>query len=281
MEFLGNKVIMQQGEDFVIDSLISQSSSEYIPYVVSKQLDNPHLVLTVASTKFDKTDRYVESWWQDLTNEPRFNYTRPFGIIDEFDKDPINFEDLLNKIADEKTRADISADEPMERLYQYKVKSDNNFRYCYTTDKVDIVVGYELRVRFNIPAFLNSKPISAGTGNWTPQDYKYQVTLVSGQLMIDTLIEAIDCYRNINWDSNMPRIDDEKYPTELSYKDALEKYLESNQNLIDLFNKIKQNVPDFFQTDITYDSKLGRIWSTISILKPTELIVNSNLRVLI
>ena len=40
MEFLGNKVIMQQGEDFVIDSVISQSSSKYIPYVVSKQLDN-------------------------------------------------------------------------------------------------------------------------------------------------------------------------------------------------------------------------------------------------
>lgn len=279
MEFVGNKAIMQQGEDFVIDTVISQSSSEYIPYVVSKQLDNPHLVLTVASTKFNKTDRYVESWWQDLSNEPRFNYTRPFGIIDEFDKDPTSFANLLEKITDKTLSADISDDEPMERLYQYKV--DNKFRYCYTTDKVDIVVGYDLRVRFNIPAFLSGKPISAGTGNWTPQEFMYQITLVSGQLMTDTLIEAIDCYRNINWDSNMPRIDDEKYPTLLSYKDALEKYLESNQNRIDLFNKIKQNVPDFFQADITYDSKLGRIWSTIPILKPTELIVNSNLRVLI
>lgn len=277
METFNNEKIIQQGEDWNLDIKLSQSNTEYIPYIVSKQRENPMFVMTVASTKFDKTDRYVESWWQDLTDEPRFNYTRPFGIINEFDEDPISFADLLDKITDETIRAEISTDEPMDRLYQYKVSSDNNFRYCYTTDGEDIVVGYELRLRFNIPAFLDGKPISAGTGNWTPQEYMYEITLVSGQLMTDTLIEAIRAYPNLPWNEDMPKIID--YPN--NYNEKLLDWLNEGNNKVDTFNIVKNHVPDFFQYDIEADSPLGRIWSPVPIITPTKITVNSNLRVLI
>ena len=277
METFNNERIIQQGEDWNLDIKLSQSNTEYIPYIVSKQRENPMFVMTVASTKFDKTDRYIESWWQDLSDEPRFNHTRPFGIIDEFDKDPINFEDLLNKITDETIRAEISTDEPMDRLYQYKVKSDNNFRYCYTTDGVDIVVGYELRLRFNIPTFLNNKIKNVGSENWTPQEFTYQITLISGQLMTDTLIEAIKSYPNLPWRDDLPKfINHQK-----NYNEVLANWLNNEFNRIDTFNFIKTYVPDFFQQDIEADSPLGRIWSPVPIILPTKLDVRSNLRILI
>lgn len=277
METFNNEKLIQQGEDWNLDIKLSQSNTEYIPYIISKQRENPMFVMTVASTKFDKTDRYVESWWQDLTDEPRFNYTRPFGIVNEFDEDPISFADLLDKITDETIRAEISTDEPMDRLYQYKVRSDNNFRYCYTTDGEDIVVGYELRLRFNIPAFLAGKPLSAGSGNWTPQEFMYQITLVSGQLMTDTLIEAIRAYPNLPWNEDMPKIID--YPN--NYNEKLLDWLNEGNNKVDTFNFVKNRVPDFFQYDIEADSPLGRIWSPVPIITPTKITVNSNLRVLI
>lgn len=273
MQTYENKRVIQQGEDWNLNLLLSQSASEYIPGVLSKNLDNPHFVLTVASAKFDKKDKHVESWWQEIT-VPRFNQTTPY-YVGEFSSKP-TFE-MLKAAA-----SAIANDDAYERLYQYTMTNDNEFKYCYLTDKVNgtIEYDYELRICFNVLSHVPGiKDI--GTSNWTSQEYLYQVTLVSGQLMIDTLIEAIDAYRTINWNSNMPKIDDEKYPTLLSYKDALEKYLESNQNRIDLFNKIKQNVPDFFQTDITWDSALGRIWSPVPIVKPTPIVVNSNLRKII
>ena len=54
MQSYENERVIQQGEDWNIDILLSQSEQEYIPYIVSIQREHPHFVLTVASTKFEK-----------------------------------------------------------------------------------------------------------------------------------------------------------------------------------------------------------------------------------
>lgn len=63
-----NERQVQQGEDWNLDILLSASDKEYIPYLVSSQRANPFFVVTVASTKFEKNLRYVESWWNDIKN---------------------------------------------------------------------------------------------------------------------------------------------------------------------------------------------------------------------
>ena len=281
MQSYENERVIQQGEDWNIDVKLSQSVQEYIPYIISSGREHPHFVLTVASTKFEKNHRYVESWWQEIPDsQPRFKQTTPF-FVGVLTADPTSFEDLIAK-ADSLIKTDISNDEPYERLYQYKLSNDGEFKYCYTADGTNIVIGYELRMRFNILSHIPGlEGLQGGTANWNSQEYMYQITLVSGQLMEDTLISLITStkYSNLNWRSDLPKKSD--YATTEEYIAALKEMLKNELVRKDLFNFVKQHIPDFFQKDIDWNSNLGQIWSPIPILKPTRLRVDSNLRVLI
>lgn len=281
MQSYENERVIQQGEDWNIDVKLSQSVQDYIPYIVSSEREHPHFVLTVASTKFEKNHRYVESWWQEIPDsQPRFKQTVPF-FVGVLAADPTSFSDLVAK-ADSLIKTDISNDEPYERLYQYKLNNDGEFKYCYTTDGIDIVLGYELRMRFNILSHIPGlEGLQGGTANWNSQEYMYQITLVSGQLMEDTLISLITStkYSNLNWRSDLPKKSD--YATTEEYITALKNMLKNELVRKDIFNFVKQHIPDFFQKDIDWNSNLGQIWSPIPILKPTRLRVDSNLRVLI
>lgn len=281
MQSYENERVIQQGEDWNIDVKLSQSVQDYIPYIVSSEREHPHFVLTVASTKFEKNHRYVESWWQEIPDsQPRFKQTVPF-FVGVLAADPTSFSDLVAK-ADSLIKTDISNDEPYERLYQYKLNNDGEFKYCYTTDGIDIVLGYELRMRFNILSHIPGlEGLQGGTANWNSQEYMYQITLVSGQSMEDTLISLITStkYSNLNWRSDLPKKSD--YATTEEYIVALKNMLKNELVRKDIFNFVKQHIPDFFQKDIDWNSNLGQIWSPIPILKPTRLRVDSNLRVLI
>ena len=283
MQSYENERVIQQGEDWNLDVLLSQSVQDYIPYIVSSEREHPHFVLTVASTKFEKNHRYVESWWQEIPDsQPRFKQTVPF-FVGDFTADPTSFEDLINKATayDDKIGPDVADDTAYERLYQYTVKG-SEFKYCYTTDGTDIVLGYELRMRFNILSHIPGlEGLQGGTANWNSQEYMYQITLVDGQLMEDTLISLITStkYSNLNWRSDLPKKSD--YATTEEYIAALKEMLKNELVRKDLFNFVKQHIPDFFQKDIDWNSNLGQIWSPIPILKPTRLRVDSNLRVLI
>lgn len=287
MQSYENERVIQQGEDWNIDILLSQSEQEYIPYVVSSQREHPHFVLTVASTKFEKNHRYVESWWQEIPDtQPRFYETTPF-YVGNFTYEPTSFLDLrLNN-------SDIRLDPPMHRLYQYTV-NNGEIKYCYRKDEFDVDQfgngdghlgkDYELRLRFNILSHVPGlKGLQGGTANWNSQEYMYQITLVSGQLMIDTILDAIDNYPNLNWRKDMPRKADyiKQNKGEEAYNTDIREFLANETIREDVFNFIKTHIPDFFQKDIDYNSNLGRIWSPIPILKPTRLRVDSNLRVLI
>ena len=283
MQSYENERVIQQGEDWNIDVKLSQSVQDYIPYIISSEREHPHFVLTVASTKFEKNHRYVESWWQEIPDsQPRFEQTVPF-FVGDFTADPTSFEDLIAKatVYDDKIGPDVADDTAYERLYQYTVKG-SEFKYCYTTDGTDIVLGYELRMRFNILSHIPGlEGLQGGTANWNSQEYMYQITLVSGQLMEDTLISLITStkYSNLNWRSDLPKKSD--YATTEEYITALKNMLKNELVRKDLFNFVKQHIPDFFQKDIDWNSNLGQIWSPIPILKPTRLRVDSNLRVLI
>jgi hypothetical protein len=280
MQTYENERVIQQGEDWNLDVKLSQSIGEYIPYIVSSQREHPHFVLTVASTKFEKNHRYVESWWQEIPDtQPRFKQTTPFyvGEFPLFTK-PASFSDLTAKMPA------IADDKPFERLYQYTSIGSSEFKYCYLDNNYQIKHDYELYVRFNILSYLPGyKGIKGGTSQWNAQEYMYSITLVSGQLMSDTIAEAIDNYPTLNWRTDLPKRKD--YPDDDAgyeqFRNAVAKILKNETIKEDVFNFIKLHIPDFFQKDIDWNSNLGRIWSPIPILKPTKLKVDSNLRVLI
>lgn len=276
MESFGNKRVIQQGENWNLDLRLSQSDVEYIPYIIGKR-ENPHFVITVASTKFEKNNRYAESWWLkiDPTVTPMFEQTIPqnIGILPMI---PNTIDDVLDKVSQ-----DGIIDDPLACLYQYKLSSENEYRYFYydqenPTTTTILKHDYDCRIRFNLTTGeIKSNKTSLGTGEWGSQNYMYQITLVSGQEMTDTLIDAKQAYPDLDWREDWP-IEDENYRANMI------DWLTNNETVQqEVFEFIKARIPDFFQPDIDWDSALGRIWCPEPILTPTTLQVNNNLRVLI
>lgn len=259
METFLNQIRIQQGEDWTFDKKISSSSTEYIPFIVTKR-DNPYFVITVASTKFEKNNRYVESYWLKYTG-PMFVQGVPYNL-GELSSVPTSYNDLPEV---------ARAHDPLDCLYQYTLAADEEdeelghkpYYYCYFTEGNQLVTSYECRLAFN----LSVTPSNIGTANWGSQNYMYQITLVAGQKMVDTIAEAKDAYPNLSWRPDWPS------------KNELEKWLVGKEK--DIFTFIKQHVPSYFQTDIDWDSPLGRIWAPKSILAPTKLQVDNNLRKII
>ena len=250
MENFGNEQEVQRGENWNYDKVLSASNREYIPYIISSERANPFFVLTVASTKYEKNLRYVKSWWnavEDL-NIPTFYQTTPLYYGE------------LNSESDIPVRPDAVGDSAEQRyLYQYTLASeeiDSNVGhkpyhyFYYKYDKLmgtsELVLGYQCLITFNF--------LSEETAEWTGQNYLYQITLVSGQLMQDRLNEI---YLEKGKPADWPDTIEEQY-----------KY-------------VKVEWPNELQPDIDVDSPLGYIEVPEPILPPSRLTVKNNLRILI
>ena len=245
MESFGNERQVHQGEDWNLDIRLSASAREYIPFIISSQRNHPFFVVTVASTKYEKNFRYVRSWWNsvDNLNIPTFYQTTPryYGEIEELPTNPITIE---------------GESAETRYLYQYTLASEqiditvghkpyHYFYFDYSGESPIRIDGYECHIRFNFPSSI--------TAEWTGQNYLYQITLVSGQLMEDRLKEIRNYYKPVNW------------PTTI---EAQYKY-------------VKLHYPNELQPDIDVDSPLGYIEQPEPILPPTKLEVFNNLRTLI
>lgn len=253
MEMYGNEIRVQQGEDFNLDIKLSASQIEYIPFIVSSKRANPFFVITIASTKYEKNLRYVKSWWNDILTDnetPTFYQTTPYnyGEISEDSSLP-SLPPIL--------KGTTSTETPETRLlYQYTIETEEVDKqlghrpYHYFYFEYDEHGGamrvddYECHIRFN---FTTNE-----TSEWGSQNYMYQITLVSGELMTDTL-EAIAIAHGmpIDWPEN---------------------------NIEAQYKYIKVRWPNEFQEDIDASSPLGRIEAPEVILPPTKLQVFNNLR---
>ena len=248
MENNGNEQFVQQGENWNLDKVLSSSNREYIPYIVSSQRKNPFFVVTVASTKYEKNYRYVKSWWNspDEMKIPTFYQTVPQYIGE------------LNSESDIPQSGILAGENKNQRyLYQYTLANElinpdighkpyHYFYYDYSSnDNGTLVKDYECKITFNF--------MSNDTAQWTGQNYLYQITLVSGQLMADRLEEIYRAHAPEDWPDTI----------EAQYK------------------YVKVQWPNELQPDIDIDSPLGRIDVPETILPPTTLYVQNNLRTLI
>ena len=167
----GNDMIVQRGETFTIDrSIVNNDGS---PFVVSSAYNNPYLLLTVSSTKYNQQNRYTVNWWLNLNEMydengnliklPRFNSTRIKTIPNV--QDTVNFDDP-----------------PLE--YLYYDKSEN--RYVYFEDDIYTFKEYDFRF---IHHFIHNI-----TKDWIEQNYVYSIRLVSGE---DTLTYLRYLYKSL------------------------------------------------------------------------------------
>lgn len=259
MKMSNNEIQVQQGEDWNLDILISSSSLEYIPFIISNQRTNPFFVVTVASTKYEKNLRYVASWWNDLVNVYGDKIATFYQTVPYFYKADVDGVASLPNLPPIITQPDKRETKDTRLLYQYTLLEDevdeklghkpyHYFYYNYNEEGsvVERVDEYECRLRFNFS--------SEETSKWGSQNYLYQITLVSGELMADVL-------ENIAISKGMP----DDWPSSIE----------------DQYRYAKIKWPNELQSDIDIDSPLGRIDNPQVILQPTSLQVFNNLRQII
>jgi len=274
----GNERVIQQGEDWTLDILLSQSSLEYIPFIVSSVRSAPMFVITVASAKYEKTQRYVVTYWLDPTELPKFYQTVPVYLGEIPWNTPISKPSEYGE---------------MEALFQYTKAEDvidpnlghKPYYYVYFIGN-EPTYGYECR--------LVAQFTSEETSKWESQDYLYQITLVDTISMADYINLAHDTYPTLKW---MDWVE----VTDPAWEKPTQELHESNEdyelrlqiswtafrnewilnNIEVLFTFIKARIPNWFQTDIEVDSPVGYVGASQVILTPTNLQVNSNLRKII
>jgi hypothetical protein len=281
MESFRNERSVQQGEDWNLDLLLSASDREYIPYLISSERNNPHFAITVASTKFEKNLRYVKTWWNSVDTQlqiPRFYSTVPvdcgeLGYVDP-DADELVMKDLPIAPADG-TFAEFTNNDSKETRYLYQyTRADEpidmsvghkpyHYFYFEYGDEITRVDEYECRLIQNF--------LSKDTKDWRSQNYLYQITLVSGELMFNVLNDIYEEKLNAGYNLS-------DYPQNKNWQSTIDTEPEL---IIARFKYLKSRWPSEFQPDIDETSPLGYIEIPEPILRPTKLEVFNNLRTLI
>lgn len=285
MEAFGMVREVRQGEDWNLDILITADDRGKVPFLISNQRENACFVITVASTKYEKNLRYVKSWWNfvDKGNSPTeaFYQTVPEYVGELASHTGMSFSATNRNVTITATRADgttYTNTETFETklLYSYTLSTDDYDEYgekpvyykYIVYDKSDFtpiswsyINEYECHVRQNFS--------SRDTNEWTSQNYAYQITLVSGELMKDVLNSI---YMSYGQPEDWPLDEEGNWETTET----------TEQEVITArYNYIKTRWPDALQPDIDADSPLGYIEIPEVILPPTKLQVNNNLRRLI
>jgi len=270
MLVLGNERIIHQGETWNLDILVSQSSIEYIPFIVSSERVNPMWAITVASTKFEKNERFVKTWWLDTLELPKFYQTVPSDLGELLQYQPVS---------------KPTADSPMYALYRYTRQNETldltlghkPYHYVYFDDLGEAHDDYECHI---VMQFLSSE-----TRLWESQNYQYQITLVDTLSIGEVIQDAHETHPELEWidwvevtdpawDKPVQEVGESNL--EASWVEFRDAWIQDNIDV--LFPFIKTRLPAWFQDDIDIESPVGIVDNPQVILPPTKLQVVTNLR---
>lgn len=181
MKTFNNEIVIQRGESFTIDKFIENLDGS--PYIISKELNNPYFLLTVSTTKYAQTNRYVKNYWLKLDKFPRFLSTQPIDLL-SIKTDATSIESAYDKFPNGLPSGYIdgeyvqftSADDAVFYLTNFEGKKEYKY-YNTNTDKNGQVIGWT-----NYRCRLVKHFLSEDTEQWTAQNYVYSIQLVSGVL---------------------------------------------------------------------------------------------------
>lgn len=75
-----NELIVHRNETFTLDRYIVNKDGT--PYILSKEVANQWILVTVASSLYGQAGRYKNNWWLDLSEYPKFTETTPIPLDD-------------------------------------------------------------------------------------------------------------------------------------------------------------------------------------------------------
>lgn len=249
MKTLNNILVVHRNETFTLDKIVQNRDGS--PYIVSAKLENPYWLLTVSSTRYDQKDRYIQNWWLDLSDYPRFVFTNPidlksFKVSDEADaasafssfSDVTSLSSFVGKYLNGQQITEMEAND-----FVYYLEDDsNNKEYKYWSTNTDDWQKYECRI---IKLFQQEI-----TRQWVEQTYVYSITLMSGMSMLN--------YLKLLCDKNNIEYDD-------------------NATVDELYNALLNNGYEFDE-DFNISSPITLFTTVKPILVPTELRVMSDIK---
>lgn len=98
MKSLNNELIVQRGETFAMSKTVVNKNGT--PFVIPSGLQNPYIRVTVSTTEYDQTQRYVKNYWLDAGVFDRFDSSVPFDLSklsddpDTFDQKYFSFDEI-------------------------------------------------------------------------------------------------------------------------------------------------------------------------------------------
>lgn len=81
MRIYADRIQVERGEAWTYDVYFQNRDGS--PYIVSSEMQNPQILVTVASSKYTQNGRYIANFWNDVAQAyPRFYSTEPTVIVD-------------------------------------------------------------------------------------------------------------------------------------------------------------------------------------------------------
>lgn len=181
MKTFNNEIVIQQGESFTIDKYIENIDGS--PYIISNQLKNPYFLLTVSTSKYAQSNRYVKNYWLSLKDFPRFYLTKPIDLTSikiAADSAIAAYSDFPNSLPKGYINGTYVKFDSVNDAVFYLTNSSGKRVYKYWCTEKDVngnTIGWtEYRCRL-IKSFTFED-----TEKWIAQNYVYSIRLVSGSI---------------------------------------------------------------------------------------------------
>lgn len=188
MKTFNNELVIHRGETFSMDKVVQNKDGS--PYIVSRELKNPYVLVAVSTTRYDQNKRYLLNLWLPLTDKVRFSITEPIDLT--------SFKTEANGIVSKYTSFDdVNIRKPVlgsggkdcivsgyigDRFvfYDYDdcvlyLENEQGIKeYRYWNLEQECLLKYEFRITCPFTQDITSE--------WVEQSYVYSMTLMSGEL---------------------------------------------------------------------------------------------------
>lgn len=164
MRVYADRIQVERGEEWTYDVYFRNRDGS--PYIVSNQLTNPYILVTIASSKYTQNGRYIANFWNNVTEAYKTFYcTQPIELSGTTMPTPAN--GLSPEI-----QADITAKNQTYSTYAvYKWVDPNGvaqYKYWTGTTYED----YDFHFVMTFPTDI--------TNEWIEQNYVFGIKLVGG-----------------------------------------------------------------------------------------------------
>lgn len=237
-----NEFTMYRGESVTLDYDFRYKNGE--PFIVSQEMQNPHLLLSISNTAYSQNKREIRNYWFDLTHIPTFALTIPLDLQELKNGPGDDAKSLFSKFSD------VTAF-PIEAYYNgalYTIYA--NAAVFYNSLEPGIYKYWSGGKWYDYSFSFTYTFTSEDTKEWNSQKYYYTIQLVEGsdlRTYLESLYEG-DSSELSNMQLYEALKDSVEFPENF---DATQPYYKI-ENSIPILSPTPIKVISYMQGDITW-----------------------------